>query len=204
MVTPLQSVRLQSAQLLLKALKENEPQSETSNTATTLLRRYGIDTSGSSSQTLSALLSSLSPAATETPEPVISNDITTASFMAGMKQSLDDMAETAGTSTQAKSMLAALEAGTLTVTDPLSGVTIKAWDTDSAGEKDTESKIGTATEKSGWSAFFEAHLSRGSGAAFTKTTEGSYVDKITGDNAYFGTVGSQYVYLTWPQAKTAS
>ncbi len=204
MVTPLQSVRLQSAQFLLKALKETEQQTETSNTRTALLQRYGVDTSSSSSQTLSALLSSLSPATTETEEPAISNDITTASFMAGLKKSLEEMAETAGTSAQGKSMLAALEAGALTVTDPLSGVTIKAWDPDSADEKNTDSKTGTEIETSGWSAFLKAHLSRGADAAFVKTSEGSYVDKTTGDNAYFGTVGSEYVYLTWPQAKTTA
>ncbi|HTO33191.1 MAG TPA: hypothetical protein VL202_18750 [Pararhizobium sp.] len=204
MVTPLQSVRLQSAQFLLKALKETEQQSDTGNSRTALLQRYGIDTSSSSSQTLSALLSSLSPATTETEEPAISNDVTTASFMAGLKKSLEAMAETAGTSAQGKSMLAALEAGTLTVADPLSGVTIKAWDTGSADEKDTDSKAGAAIEKSGWSAFLKAHLSRDADAAFTKTAEGSYVDKTTGDNAYFGTVGSEYVYLTWPQAKPAA
>lgn len=205
MVTPLQSIRLQSAQFLLKALKETEQQTDNSNTRTALLQRYGVDTSSSSSQTLSALLSSLSPATTETEEPaMISNDITTASFMAGLKKSLEEMAQTAGTSAQGKSMLAALEAGTLAVTDPLSGVTITAWDPDSDEEKNTDSKTGTEIEKSGWSAFLKAHLSRGSDAAFTRTAVGSYVDKTTGGNAYFGTVGSEYVYLTWPQAKTTA
>ncbi|OJF91292.1 hypothetical protein [Pararhizobium antarcticum] len=209
MVTPLQSVRLQSAQFLLKALKETEQetQAQASNTRTALLQRYGVEPSSSgSSNTLAGLLSGLSPSTTQTPatEVTISTDVTTASFMAGLKQSLQERTETAGTGAQGKSMLAALEAGTLAVTDPLNGVTITAWDPTTADAKDTAGNTGKTTETSGWSAFLKTHLARADNAAFVKTADGSYVDTITGNSAYFGTVGSVYVYLTWPQAQTTA
>lgn len=213
MVTPLQSLRIQSSQFLLKALKENEQQtqSESSSTRSALLQRYGVDTSSSTSQsqkTLSALLDTLSPG-TDTTAPAqlaaeISPDVTTASFMAGLKKTLEDMAGAPGTGKQAESMLAALDAGTLTVTDPLKGVAIKAWDVDSAADKDTRTITGDTVETSGWSDFLRTHLARGNSGAFTRTAEGSYTDAVTGDNAYFGTVGSTYVYLSWPQSTTAA
>lgn len=215
MVTSLQAVRTLSSEYLLKALKETEQQSQSqsSGTRNALLQRYGIDTSSSTSNsqtTLTALLNVLSAqtktvtATDETAETAVSTDIQTASFMTGLKQKLEDMAGVAGTSKQATSMLAAFEAGTLTVTDPVKGITIKAWDVDNAAEKETTSKTGDASETTGWSQFLKSHLTRGDTAAYAKTAEGSYIDASTGDSAYFGTIGSGYVYLSWPQTKTAA
>lgn len=205
MVTPLQSVQLKSAQFLLKSLKETEQQaqSETANTRTALLQRYGIDTSSStplSQNTLSGLLD-IASNAEEEEAATISTDVTTASFMTGLKEKLKDLANTAGSSKQAQSMLAALEAGTLVVTDPLNGVSVTAWDVDDAadGNGDATGRPNTSIEKTGWSEFLKAHLTRENDGAFSKTAEGSYVDAKTGSSAYFGTVGSGYVYLSWPQ-----
>lgn len=213
MVSSLQSVRLLSSQSLLKVLKEAEQpaQSQGSSARNALLQRYGVDTSSStalSQKTLSALLNTLSSkadASTTTDKAVetaISADVTTSSFMSGLKQKLEDMANVPGGNQQAKSMLAALEAGMLVVTDPVAGVTIKAWDIDSAQEKGTTSKTGEKIERTGWSSFLKSHLARGDAGSYSKTAEGSYIDVVTGGSAYFGTVGSEFAYLSWPQAKT--
>ncbi|OBZ92821.1 hypothetical protein ADU59_24100 [Pararhizobium polonicum] len=213
MVTSLQAVRTLSSEYILKALKETDQQSQSQGggTRNALLQRYGIDTSSSTSNaqsTLTALLNTLSAqtktltTTDEAAETAVSTDIQTASFMTGLKQKLEDMAGLAATSKQATSMLAALEAGTLTVTDPAKGITIKAWDVDSAAEKETTSKTGDTGETTGWSQFLKSHLTRGDSGAYAKTADGSYIDASTGDSAYFGTIGSGYVYLSWPQAKT--
>lgn len=209
MVTPLQSVRLLSSQFLLKAIKETEQQSQPqgSGTRSALLQRYGIDTSSAatrSQKTLSALLDAISSKtnATPTPAKTVSTDVTTASFMEGLKEKLEEMMDVQSTSKQAKSMFAALDAGTLTVTDPVKGVTIKAWDVNSGKEKSTTGKSGDKNEASDWSSFLKSHLARGDTGSYAKTAEGSYIDIPSGGNAYFGTIGSEYVYLTWPLEKT--
>jgi hypothetical protein len=201
-----------SSQSLLKVLKETEQslQSQGSSARSALLQRYGVDTSSStalSQKTLSALLDTLSSktdAVTATDEAVeISPDVTTASFMSGLKQKLEDMASAPGGSQQAKSMLAALDAGTLVVSDPPAAVMIRAWDSDSVQENNTTGRTGEKIEQTGWSSFLKSHLARGDSGAYSKTAEGSYIDAVTGGSAYFGTVGSAYVYLSWPQANTA-
>ncbi len=208
MVTSLQSVQLQSAQFLLKALKETEQQSqaETGNTRTALLQRYGIDTSSSSSlsqNTLSGLLD-IASNTDEDDDTAVSTDVTTESFMTGLKAKLEELAQTAGNSQQAQSMLAALEAGTLVVTDPLNGIAVMARDVDDASGKDADGEPGTTIDKTGWSEFLKTHLARGDTGAFSRTSDGSYVDAVTGDSAYFGAIGSAYFYLSWPQSTVAT
>ncbi|MBY5533688.1 hypothetical protein HFO58_11020 [Rhizobium leguminosarum] len=211
MVTPLQSVRLLSSQFLLKAIKETEQQSQSqsSGTRNALLQRYGIDTSSDatrSQKTLSALLEAISSKANAAPTlaKTVSTDVTSASFMEGLKEKLEEMTDVQSTSSQAKAMLAALGAGTLTVTDPVKGVTVKAWDVDSAKEKSTSGKSGDKVEATDWSSFLKSHLARGDTGAYTKTAQGSYIDIPSGGSAYFGIIGADYVYLTWPHEKTAA
>lgn len=119
--------------------------------------------------------------------------------MAVLKQQLQEAAAAEGESGKAHNMLAALEAGTLTISDPTQGVSVAAWDGDDPDEADTERKAGKAIDVSGWSDFLNAHLERGSDGAFVKEN-GSYVDQTTDSNAFFGLIGSNYYYLSWPQA----
>ena len=149
-----------------------------------LLRAFGYETEGSE----------------RAADPAdISRDITTTSFMAGLKLTLT-AAGADGGSAQADAMLQALSEGTLTVTDAASGVRITAWDADRPAASDTAARRATAIDNSGWSPFLKSHLARGADAAYAKTADGSFVDQPTGQHAFFGTVGTEYVYLTWPKA----
>ncbi|MCS4241581.1 hypothetical protein M2418_001092 [Rhizobium sp. BIGb0125] len=210
MVSSIQSIRLMTTQIALKALKEQEETTtSTSSASSSLLQQYGLDTSSSSSNdTLTRLLTTLAtknPDSTvnttpnTTPTPV-STDVTTASFMRSLKDSLEEMADTAAGKKQADAMLAALKAGTLTVTDPVSGQKIAAWDVDDEKHKDTTSGAATTIATNNWSDFLKERLTRGEDVSYAKSSDGSYIDKTTGENAYFGTVGSKYYYLSWPDA----
>ncbi|WP_312943698.1 hypothetical protein [Agrobacterium sp.] len=210
MVSSIQSIRLMTTQIALKALKEQEATTtSTSSASSSLLQQYGLDTSTSSSNdTLTRLLTTLAtknpdstvnttPSTTTTP---VSTDVTTASFMRSLKDSLEEMADTAAGKKQADAMLAALKAGTLTVTDPVSGQKIAAWDVDDEKHKDTTSGAATTIATNNWSDFLKERLTRGEDVSYAKSSDGSYIDKTTGENAYFGTVGSKYYYLSWPAA----
>jgi hypothetical protein len=210
MVSSIQSIRLMTTQIALKALKEQEETTtSTSAASSSLLQQYGLDTSTSSSNdTLTRLLTTLAtknpdstvnttPSTTTTP---VSTDVTTASFMRSLKDSLEEMADTAAGKKQADAMLAALKAGTLTVTDPVSGQKIAAWDVDDEEHKDTTSGAATTIATNNWSDFLKERLTRGEDVSYAKSSDGSYIDKTTGENAYFGTVGSKYYYLSWPAA----
>ena len=210
MVSSIQSIRLMTTQIALKALKEQEETTtSTSSASSSLLQQYGLDTSTSSSNdTLTRLLTTLAtknpdstvnttPSTTTTP---VSTDVTTASFMRSLKDSLEEMADTAAGKKQADAMLTALKAGTLTVTDPVSGQKIAAWDVDDEKHKDTTSGAATTIATNNWSDFLKERLTRGEDVSYAKSSDGSYIDKTTGENAYFGTVGSKYYYLSWPAA----
>jgi hypothetical protein len=210
MVSSIQSIRLMTTQIALKALKEQEETTtSTSSASSSLLQQYGLDTSTSSSNdTLTRLLTTLAtknpdstvnttPSTTTTP---VSTDVTTASFMRSLKDSLEEMADTAAGKKQADAMIAALKAGTLTVTDPVSGQKIAAWDVDDEKHKDTTSGAATTIATNNWSDFLKERLTRGEDVSYAKSSDGSYIDKTTGENAYFGTVGSKYYYLSWPAA----
>jgi hypothetical protein len=203
------STRINSTKLALKAIKEQEDNSaSTSSPRTAILDSYGIDTSPSSTNTrLTQLLAQYAQVSgtdaetddTSTQAP--SGDITQASFMTSLKATLEELSKDPSKSTQAKAMLEALAAGTLTVSDPTEGAKIKAWDVEA--DKTTTSKPATEITTTGWSDFLKDHLKR-DGSAYAKTTGGAYVDSISGDNAFFGNVGSRYYYLTWPQPKTGT
>lgn len=204
MVTPLASVRLMSAQLLVKAINQEASQTSgdsSSSTASRLLAGYGIDASSSSTlsgSTLSGLLDATANASANTAtQEEESDDITTASFMAKLRETLEEMSGAAGGNAQADAMLAALEAGTLKVSDPVNGVEITAWNVGDSAEKDTTQKDGTDIGRDGWSAFLREHLKRGENVAYARTADGSYIDAVTGANAWFGNVGSTWYYLSW-------
>lgn len=214
MVSSLSSIRVMSAQLLVRSLKETSEPSEDGNARTALLQRYGVDSSSSaslSSSSMATLVDVLAAQQTATTTESststtteTSADITSTSFMAALKQQLQDLVDAPGGDKQAEAMLAAMLAalkdGTLTVSDPVNGVTIKAWDVDDAAEKGTVSKAGEKIDATGWSEFLKSRLTRTENVTYARTADGSYVDKTTEESAYFGTIGSTYSYLSWPQA----
>ncbi|PDT31673.1 hypothetical protein CO660_02725 [Rhizobium sp. L9] len=207
MVSALDNTRMVSAQYALKNLRSSDESSEDtqSSSAASILSSYGLDSSSASllsNQALSGLLGALSSkddTSDETDTTGDSADVTRASFMSMLKQQLQEAAAAEGESGKAHDMLAALEAGTLTISDPTQGVSVPAWDIDDPDEADTESKPGEAIDVSGWSDFLDAHLERGSDGAFVKEN-GSYVDQTNASHAFFGLIGSNYYYLSWPQA----
>lgn len=216
MVSPLASIRLASAQLLVKTLSDastlQETSSSSSSARTSLLASYGIDASSSSTlsgQTLSGLMNALADrqtasATTATTTGDDEENPGSKAFMANLKEMLEEMAETAGSEAQGKAMLAALKAGTLTVTDPVEGVQITAWDVDAKAEADTKSKATSAIDADGWSTFLKEHLTRTEKATYARNTDGSYVDKVTKQSAWFGTIGSTYYYLSWKAPEAAA
>ncbi|PDT00838.1 hypothetical protein CO666_28775 [Rhizobium chutanense] len=205
MVSALDSTRLVSAQYALKNLRTSDDSSQDtqSSSAASILSSYGLDSSSASllsNNALSGLLDTLSSQSDTSDETEATGaDVTSASFMSMLKKQLQDAAAAEGESGKAHDMLAALEAGTLTISDPTQGVSIAAWDVDDPDEVDTDSKTGKAIDVSGWSDFLDAHLERGADAAFVKEN-GSYVDQTNDSNAYFGLIGQNYYYLSWPQA----
>jgi hypothetical protein len=210
MVSAIDSTRLVSAQYALKNLRgsdEDSSQSATeSSSAASILSSYGLDPDTSSllsNNALASLLDTLSTQNDQTDETTDTwsenPDVTSSSFMAMLKKQLEEAAQQEGTDGTAHDMLAALENGTLTVSDPTQGVSIAAWDVENPDEANTDSKPGTDIDASGWNDFLNAHLKRGDDASFVKQA-GHYVDKVDNSNAYFGQIGSNFYYLTWPQA----
>ncbi|NTE60138.1 hypothetical protein G6L68_05705 [Agrobacterium fabrum] len=202
------STRLTATRLALKAIKEQEDSSvaQSSSTRTALLGSYGLDSSSSTNTRLTQLLAQYGQASGDATQTEVtdtqtsSGDITKADFMKGLKGMLEELSKDPDKASQANAMLEALKAGTLTVSDPAEGVQIKAWDVASDSET---SKPSSEITTAGWSDFLKEHLKR-DGSTYAKGASGAYVDTISGDNAFFGSVGSRYYYLTWPQAKNGS
>lgn len=213
-MTSIASVRLTSAQIFMRTFKDNseQAQSDTSGLSNSmsaaLLREYNVDTSDDGYDTgIYSLLDSLGAgdSAADTTEPEeISGDIGSASFMAGLKEMLEQMKATPDGKARAQAMLDALEDGTLTVTDAVNGRQIKAWDVDAEAEKKTENKPTTAVPEQNWTDFLKSRLTRERNASYAHSETGAYIDKVTGENSHFRTVGDTYVYLSWPAAKTTA
>ncbi|NTA36851.1 hypothetical protein [Agrobacterium salinitolerans] len=207
------STRLTATRMALKAIKEQEDNlavTSSSSTRTSLLGSYGLDTTNSSSSTntrLTQLLAQYAQTSNEdtqtddTDTRLSSGDITKADFMKALKETLEELTADPDKASQAKAMLEALTAGTLTVSDPAEGAQVKAWDV----AADTKNISGPAMNiaMTGGSDFLKDHLKR-DGSTYARSETGAYVDTISGDNAFFGSVGSRYYYLTWPQAKNGT
>ncbi|MEZ2221186.1 hypothetical protein [Rhizobium sp. RCC_161_2] len=103
-----------------------------------------------------------------------------------LKQNLQDAVKSEGTGGQTQATLDALDQGTLTVSDPTNGASITAWDVYAASEQSTTSKTADTIPTSDWNSYLKAHLQRGSDATFVKNTDGSFIDKVIGNEAYFG------------------
>ena len=207
------STRLTATRMALKAIKEQEDNpavTSSSSTRTSLLGSYGLDTTNSSSSTntrLTQLLAQYAQTSNEdtqtddTDTRLSSGDITKADFMKALKEMLEELTADPDKASQAKAMLEALTAGTLTVSDPAEGAQVKAWDV--AADTKTTSGPAMNIAVTGWSDFLKDHLKR-DGSTYARSETGAYVDTISGDNAFFGGVGSRYYYLTWPQAKNGT
>ncbi len=113
--------------------------------------------------------------------------------MTGLASRIVSLADSEETKAQGQAMAQALKAGTLTVADPLTGRSVAAFSPDKQQSAKT-SEIGA----SGWSDYLKDHLKRGEDGSFQRARDGSYIDASTGAHAWFGTIGTGYVYLTWP------
>jgi hypothetical protein len=206
MVSALTTTRLLASQMALQLLQT--PDSSQDSNSDPLLSDSSSDLSSLPSQSqasLTSMLNGLSANQTDSsaasqPDP----DMTSSSFMDLLKQNLQDAVKSEGTGGQAQAMLDALDNGTLTVSDPTKGVSIQAWDVDADSEQGTTSKTGDTIPTSDWNDYLKAHLQRGSDGTFVKNPDGSFIDKTTGSEAYFGQVGSQFYYITWPSASATS
>lgn len=205
MVSLVDSTRLLSSQLALQVLHGGEPSSDglAGSDDSSFANGDFSSLPSQSRSALTALLNGLPANQTSdtgsSDSTLASTDITTSSFMALLKQNLTAAAEAKGGNSQEAAMLEAFNNGTLQVTDPTKGVTIKAWDV-ADEDQDLESKPGQTVETSDWNDFLRSHLERDNHGALVKTDDGSFVEKNTGNHVYFGQVGSQYYYLTWPAA----
>lgn len=205
MVSALTSTRLIASQMALKLLQTPD---DTQDSSSSSLTDNSSDLSSLPSQSkasLASILNGLSTTQSDSTSAAESDpDMNSSSFMTLLKQNLQDAVKSEGTGGQAQAMLDALDQGTLTVSDPTNGASITAWDVDAASEQGAISKTADTIPTSDWNSYLKAHLQRGSDATFVKNTDGSFVDKVTGNEAYFGQVGSQYYYITWPAASGGS
>lgn len=198
MVSSVSNMKLMTAQIALQTIKGGS--SESSSGGTT-----DHDYSSLPSQTRSALsvmldkINAGKAGSTDTSgNTTASTDITTASFMALLRQNMTAAADAKGEGSQEAAMLAAFKKGQLTVTDPTRGVSIKAWDITDPKEADVDQKKGTAIETSDWNEFLRDHLQRDSHGRLVRSKNGSFIEKGTGNEVYFGQVGTQNYYITWP------
>lgn len=207
MVSSINSAQLASTQIFLRVLKEEKQANAGSSSGNddyyasalnSLMRDYDQDDDTQSETYDTSLLRAIGAAggadvSSEEAAP-ISDDIQTASFMTGLKAKLEEMKSSGDGALKAKEMLAALEAGTLTVTDAVNGRTIKAWD----AEDEKADRTAEQTSRSDWSSFLKTQLSRDKSGGYELTKAGAHIDKATGQSASFVTVDGTYFYATWP------
>jgi len=203
MVSLVDSTRLLSSQMALQMLRGGELSSDglAGSDDSSFANGDFSSLPSQSRSALTALLNGLPANQTSdtgsSDSTLASTDITTSSFMALLKQNLTAAAKAKAGNGQEAAMLEAFNNGTLQVTDPTNGVTITAWDV-ADEDQDLEGKPGQTIETSDWNDFLRSHLERDNHGALVKADDGSFVEKNTGNHVYFGQVGSQYYYLTWP------
>ncbi len=217
MVTALSSTRLIAAQLALKVLTGDDTSSNSGSgtSDSSLLDGSSVGKNVSSlpssaQASLASMLNSLSSSQSDdtaaASSDTASTDITTTSFMALLKQNLTATASgSSDGAKQAKAMLDALDAGTLTVSDPTNGVSIKAWDPTAKSASSTATDTPTPNKaetipSSDWNDYLKAHLQRNADGTLSRAADNSFIDKTTGNDAYFGQVGTQFYYLSWTAA----
>lgn len=196
------STRLTATKLALKAIKEQEDATQSaSNQRTQLLSSYGIDTSASTTTTLNNLLTRLSEQSGETTEAddstPVSTDITSADFHDQPEEETSGAGGRNSDRRTGEGNAGGAGKGTLTVSDPLNGVQMTAWDP--SDENDVTTQARTQIDSMGWSEFLKQRLER-EGGSYVRSSTGAYTDATSGSNAFFGSVGDHYYYLTWPKA----
>lgn len=213
MVSDVTSIRLWSQQAALKAFKEvsGDGSTKTSSSGDSSLSLADIlladdDDDGAYEDTnLSNLIASLQQqaadgiAAEDEGEGSI-DDISSTAFMKSLREKLEALKNDPTTSGMADAMLQALDAGTLTVTNAVTGEQIEAWDTSDA-EADPQEK--TSTDKTDWSTFLKRNATRDSEGRYVRNEDSSLKGQ-SGASAYFGMIGDIYYYLSWtaPAAST--
>lgn len=218
MVSSINSAQLATTQILLRVLKEEKQSTASSSSSSSsggndnyyssalssLMAGYGQDDDSEVETYDTSLLRAIDAAGgTEDSTEVkaaVSDDIQTASFMDGLKARLEEMTTSGDAALKAKEMLAALEDGTLTVTDAVNGRQIKAWDAEGEEGDRTADEIA----RTDWSSFLKSQLSRDKTGGYELTETGAHIDKTTGESASFLTVDGTYVYVTWPTATDAA
>lgn len=209
MVNNINSLRLYNTQLALRTLRVgNAVEDDTSRTSRSAsLLAGGSSGSVHSSSKLSILLGGLSgnSGTTKTATPPaaskVTNDVTSSDFMKALTAKLKASVNDPVSGKQAQAMLTAMKNGTLSVSDPTKGVAIHAWNPD---DKNSKAAKPEKIEKDNWNEFLKDHLKRSDKGAFARTSDGSYIDKPTGQNAFFGSLNGKYYYVTWPAEVTAS
>ena len=214
MVSSINSAQLASTQIFLKVQKEEKQSTSSDSSAGNddyyssalnhLMRDYGQGDDSETQTYDTSLLRAIGAAdgvdeGVEEQKPV-SDDIQTASFMKALKEKLEEMKSSGDGALKAKEMLAALEAGTLTVTDAVNGRQLKAWDV----EEEKGDRTADTVSRSDWSSFLKTQLSRDKSGGYELTKSGAHIDKATGQSASFVSVEGTYVYVTWPAATTTA
>ncbi len=215
MVSSINSVRVWTQQAALKAFNEaaNERSSSASGSGGSLVDQLysGLADDGDDDMALSSLISRLRQqamtggATDQRPEDGSVDDISSNAFMKALQQKIDALAASPDTKAMADTMQAALEAGTLTVTDVVAGSRIVGRDLaekkdasgkDAASKGDQTGGIETI-ETSDWSAFLKEHLQRDPYGKYVRNDDTSHKDKISGASSYFGMIGDTYYYISW-------
>lgn len=209
------SNRMGSAQTMLRILKDDTPveplPSKSPSTSkppssSYLLQSLGLGSPAETAQsdTLNAHTETQQHTETEAKADVekqeeqVSTGIGSASFMTALKVRLMEMKTTPDGKQRAREMLEALQAGTLTVIDAENRQIIKAWDVAAESGSGARSKPTDNIGAAGWSDFLKERLTRGGNATYLMGANGAYIDNVTGESAYFGTIGETYAYLSWP------
>lgn len=213
MVSEITTVRLWSQQTALKAFKEYAGQDGGAASASSQSAFGGIrfasnrDDGADDDNSLARLIASLQAQASgasgsdDTAQDGAVEDIGSKAFMKALATKLEELKASSATGPMTKAMLAALDAGTLTVLNATAGEAITAWNPSS---KDAAVAEKTVIERSDWTSFLKEHLARDANGLYQRNADSSHRDKISGASAYFGMIGDSYYYLSWPADAAAA
>lgn len=185
-------VQLQSTELALKAIeKQQTPQAD------------AVTDDAAPTATITqqdAAEPHVAPALTLVPETMGQDadhgDMTGPAFMRELKTWLAELSGDPASVAQGHAMSQALSSGTLTIHDPVEGGAVIAWDASGIRPQTVARREIAAI---GWSQFLKQRVKREDGAGYVKDSDGNYIDMVSGECAYFGAVGSNFYYLTWPK-----
>ena len=208
MVSSINSIRLWSSQAALSAFKEVTDTTTSSGKLSTagssgssladILYSSDDDDSDYEDTQLTALIASLQQAMsggkTDETDEGDAGDMSSKAFMKALRDKLEGLQDKPETKAMADKMLAALDAGTLTVTDAVNGEQVTAWD---ATDSKQLSGVKTEVEKDDWSSYLKDILVRDGNGKFVRADDGSYIEKNGGASGFFGMIGDAYYYLSW-------